>query len=162
MIDRKERAFSSHYQTAVAIRDELSAGHVEEASRGIEELICALSRSERRALRSRLIRLMAHVIKWECQPDRRSWSWVGTIADARVEIREIREETPSPNDEVIRSLWDSAVRSARREARGEVVREPEWGADPGPRSSTRRMGRAESRRRSAGGRKGWTGGGPAA
>lgn len=37
----------SHYKTAVAIRTELELGHVDEAAKGIEELIQALSRSEK-------------------------------------------------------------------------------------------------------------------
>ena len=48
----------SHYKTAVAIRSELELGHVAEAAKGIEELIEALSRSEKRALKSQLVRLM--------------------------------------------------------------------------------------------------------
>ena len=71
-------AVDSHYQTAAAVRHHLLAGDVEEAIAGIEALIEALSRSDRRALRSQLIRLMAHVIKWQSQPDRRSRSWVVT------------------------------------------------------------------------------------
>jgi hypothetical protein len=41
----KELAAASHYQTAVAIKNELSKGDFEEASAGIEELIDALGRS---------------------------------------------------------------------------------------------------------------------
>jgi hypothetical protein len=55
---------------------------------GLEELIDALSRSERRALESHLMRLMQHVITWKCQPDLRSRSWVNTIANARESIAE--------------------------------------------------------------------------
>ena len=63
----QEQAASSHYQTAVAIRQELGAGHIEDAKAGIEELVDALSRADRRALKSHLVRLMAHVIKWQTQ-----------------------------------------------------------------------------------------------
>jgi hypothetical protein len=50
----KELAIESHYQTAVTIKQELVKGDVEEAKIGIEELIEALGRSEKRALRSQL------------------------------------------------------------------------------------------------------------
>jgi NAD-specific glutamate dehydrogenase len=124
MIDWKELSTNSHYRTAVAVRDELEAGHVEEATRGIEELIDALSRSERRALKSQLVRLMAHVIKWRTQPDRRSWSWAATIADAREEIDEIREETPSLTEAVVRSIWDACLAKALRQAQAEMKQKP--------------------------------------
>jgi hypothetical protein len=119
----REQAVSSHYQTAVAIRDELRQGHVEEAALGIEELIDALSRSERRALRSQLIRLMKHVLKWQAQPDQRSRSWVGSIRSARREIRDIQEETPSLTDDVIRTMWASCLAAARDEAEIEMNQE---------------------------------------
>ena len=41
----RELAITSHYQTAVAIKNELEQGHIEESTAGIEELIDALSRS---------------------------------------------------------------------------------------------------------------------
>lgn len=79
----KELAMTSHYQTAVTIRNELKQGHIEESILGIEELIDALSRSERRALRSQLTRLMMHIIKWRIQPKCRSRSWLITIENAK-------------------------------------------------------------------------------
>jgi len=59
----EDLASQSHYQTAVAVRDALGRGDAASANEGIEELIEALSRSERRALKSQLVLLMAHVIK---------------------------------------------------------------------------------------------------
>lgn len=113
----------SHYKTAVAIRSELEQGRVDEASKGLEELIEALSRSEKRALKSQLVRLMLHIIKWHSQPERRSWSWVASIKDARDEIADIQEETPSLNNAVIESLWDKAFMMAKRDAEAEMGRE---------------------------------------
>ena len=60
----------SHYQVAVEIERALLQGDFEEAEAGIKELIHALGRSEKRALKSQLVRLMAHVIKWKTQPER--------------------------------------------------------------------------------------------
>ena len=110
----------SHYKTAVAIRSELEQGRVDEATKGLEELIEALSRSEKRALKSQLVRLMLHIIKWQSQPERRSWSWVASIKDAREEISDIQEENPSLNDAVIDSLWDKAFAMAKRDAQAEM------------------------------------------
>ncbi|MGZ8242846.1 DUF29 domain-containing protein [Methylomagnum sp.] len=111
---------SSPYKTAVAIKQEMESGHFQEATIGILELIEALSKSERRALKSQLVRLMLHIIKWHTQPERRSWSWVASIKDAREEIADIQEETPSLNNAVIESLWNKAFEMAKRDAQAEM------------------------------------------
>jgi hypothetical protein len=59
MANWHDLATTSHYQTAVAIKHALSAGDIEHARIGIEELIEALARSDRRALESYLIRLIS-------------------------------------------------------------------------------------------------------
>ncbi len=100
-------------------------GHVDEAAKGIEELIEALSRSEKRALKSQLVRLMLHIIKWQSQPERRSRSWVASIKDARDEIADIQDETPSLNNAVIESLWDKAFIIAKRDAEAEMGKKSE-------------------------------------
>ncbi len=93
---------------------------MDEASKGLEELIEALSRSEKRALKSQLVRLMLHIIKWHSQPERHSWSWVASIKDVRDEIADIQEENPILNDAVIESLWDKAFVMAKRDAEAEI------------------------------------------
>jgi hypothetical protein len=118
-----ERAATSHYQTAVAIKEQLQAGNYSEATAGIEELIEALSRSERRALKSQLTRLMAHIIKWRSQPEQRRRSWQATIYDTREEIVEIQEETPSLNEAVIRAMWDKCFQTAKRHAEADMEQE---------------------------------------
>lgn len=110
----------SHYKTAVAIKDALKVGDVQDAVAGIEELIDALSRSERRALKSQLVRLMLHVIKWKSQPEKRSFSWVASIKNARDEMLDIQEETPSLTHEVIERMWDKCFATAKRDAQGEM------------------------------------------
>ena len=120
MTDWQRLAAFSHYQTATAVRDALQSGQADEATKGLEELIDALSRADRRALQSHLIRLMAHIIKWKVQPGWRSRSWADTIADAREAIAEIQEDTPSLTDAVIRDMWERALRKAHREARRET------------------------------------------
>jgi hypothetical protein len=116
----QELSATSHYKTALAIADELNLGHTAEADKGIKELINALSRSEKRALKSQLIRLMKHIFKWKNQPDYRSRSWVATIQNARVEIKDIQEETPSLNDKVIKQMWDECLSLAIVEAEDEI------------------------------------------
>jgi hypothetical protein len=119
-LDWPELSAESHYQTAVQIERALVDGNYDEAEAGIKELIEALGRSEKRALKSQLVRLMAHIIKWQTQPDRRSYGWVASIYSAREEIADIQAETPSLTDELVRDMWDKCLRAAIREAEGEM------------------------------------------
>src|SRR5262245_32729802 len=115
--DWQELATTSHYQTAVAIRDALREGNVDDAAMGLEELINALSRSDERALRSHLVRLMQHIVKWQVQPQRRSQSWVATIAIQRQEIADLQEENPRFTEPYIRErLWNRCIKLAVKEA----------------------------------------------
>jgi hypothetical protein len=116
----QELSSTSPYKTAVAVKNQIALNNLSEASIGIEELINALSRSEKRALKSQLIRLMVHIIKWQSQPERRSLSWVASINDARDEIIDIQEETPSLNDNAIKELWDKTFVIANRDAAAEM------------------------------------------
>ena len=122
MVDWRKLATTSHYQTAVAVKQALQAGDKDAAMTGIEELIDALSRSDRRALRSYLIRLMQHVIKWQAQPERRSWSWAATIRNARREIADLQRETPSLTRHVLNAMWEDCLAAAHDEAEGEMNR----------------------------------------
>lgn len=113
-----ELAITSHYQAAVAIKQEWLHGNIEEAMAGLEELIEALSRSDKRALRSYLIQLIAHTIKWKTQPEQRSRSWIVSIEKARIEIEELLELEPSlkpliPN--LLKELFEKAKRLAEKE-----------------------------------------------
>lgn len=117
----RELAAASHYQTAVAVREELMSGDVEEAIEGIEELIEALSRSDRRELSSQLIRLMLHVVKWKSQPARRSRSWLASINNARVEIEILLEAEPVLKPQVA-GLVDTLFARAQRLAEIEMAR----------------------------------------
>jgi hypothetical protein len=119
----EELATSSHYQTAMAVGNALREGQVEEARLGIEELIEALTRSDKRALKSHLVRLMVHVIKWYSQPEKRSISWRATINSARAEIRDIQEDTPSLNRAAIEEMWDRCIEAACRDAEAEMNQE---------------------------------------
>jgi hypothetical protein len=114
-------AATSHSQTAIAIREKLQQQDYGEAMHGLEELIDALARADKRALESYLIRVMQHVIKWKMQPERRSRSWIRTIRNGRKEIRKLQQDTPSLTDQLIREqLWDDCLDSAIGEAEGDM------------------------------------------
>lgn len=113
-------ASESHYQTLVAIEHELQQGNVAEATLGLKELLEALTRSAKRALRSQLIRLMLHIIKWKTQPEKQTRSSMASIYNAREEIHDLQQETPSLTDTVIRELWAKSFLAAKLAAEGEM------------------------------------------
>jgi hypothetical protein len=54
-----------------------------------------MGKSERRALESRLSVLLGHLLKWQYQPDGRSYSWQGTIDGQREAIKKLLRDNPS-------------------------------------------------------------------
>ena len=60
----------------------------------IEE-IEAMSGSQLRELKSRLIVLLMHLLKYQYQPSKRSSSWVGTIWEQFYQIVSLLEDSPS-------------------------------------------------------------------
>jgi hypothetical protein len=116
----QELASGSHYNTAVAVREALHIGDMGAALLGTTELIDSMSKIERRAMRSHLTILMMHIIKWQTQPESRSRSWSVTILNARSEIEEIQEETPSITAGVIEAAWEVTFRKATRFAEAKM------------------------------------------
>jgi hypothetical protein len=60
----------------------------------IEE-IDDMGRSERKSLKSNLIVVLTHLLKWQYQPDFRSGSWKGSIVEHRRRIRDALKDSPS-------------------------------------------------------------------
>lgn len=113
-------AASSEYQTAVLVQQLLAEGNLMEANQGLYTLIESMGKSKKLALKSQLIRLMTHVVKWKCQPERRSSSWAITVISARREIEDIQEEMPSLNRNYIESVWEKCFKAAVKEAELEM------------------------------------------
>ena len=53
------------------------------------EYLTDMARRDRREVKSRLAVLMAHLLKWEHQPTRRSSSWRATIVTQRQELADL-------------------------------------------------------------------------
>jgi len=84
----------------------------------IAEELDAMGRSERRELASQIRRQMAHLLKWQYQPDHRGTSWKASIRDARFQIGDILKDSPSLTsgmNETIADEWPRAVRWAADE-----------------------------------------------
>jgi hypothetical protein len=71
-----------------------------------------LGKSQQQQLENRLAVLLAHLLKWEYQPDKRSRSWEGTIKEQRKRIEKHLHKNPSLKAELaetISSAYDIAV-----------------------------------------------------
>ncbi|CAD5939125.1 hypothetical protein NO976_01861 [Planktothrix agardhii] len=113
-------AASSEYLAAVAVQELLKDQKLMEAGQGLAVLIESMGKSKKLALKSQLTRLMMHIIKWKCQPEKRASSWETTIISARDEIADIQEEVPSLNRNYLESIWETSVKKAVRQAESEM------------------------------------------
>lgn len=55
----------------------------------LSEYLADMAKRDRREVESRLVTLLTLLLKWEFQPDHRSRSWQGTIAEQRRELRKL-------------------------------------------------------------------------
>ena len=106
-------------QTVRAIRE----GRLKDVDWGnVAEELEDMGKSERRALRSQLARLLAHLLKWCYQPERRrssEHSWRATIEHARDSVDELVEENPSLKPQ-LKELLQAAYRDALAEVVGQT------------------------------------------
>ncbi|MFM5983618.1 MAG: DUF29 domain-containing protein [Sphaerospermopsis kisseleviana] len=120
-----ELVFQSPYLAVEKAKELLKEGKMAEVDQILESLAESMGRSEKRAVISQVTRLMLHIIKWKCQPEKRSASWVISIRSARREIADSQEEMPSLNREFLESIWDKCFTSAKQDARDEMGKKPE-------------------------------------
>jgi len=84
--------------------------------RNIAEELESMGKSEKRELINRLIVLLAHLLKWQLQPDHRSSSWNGTIIEQRRQIKRLLQDSPSLkrllNTELNESYLDAILDAA--------------------------------------------------
>ena len=91
----------------------LRAGEVAEIDTlNLAEEIESVGRSDRREIRSRLMVLLAHLLKWRFQPEARSASWLSTVREQRDQIEAIFEDSPS-----LRPVIGEALSRAYKRAR---------------------------------------------
>jgi hypothetical protein len=103
-------------QAALLRSGQLSAIDIE----NIAEEILDVGKSEQRELESRMAVLLAHLLKWEFQPERRSSSWEETIDTQRSRIERRLRKTPSLKASLSDAdwwadAWDDAMDEASKE-----------------------------------------------
>ncbi|MEH1932022.1 DUF29 domain-containing protein [Nostoc sp.] len=83
----------------------------------IEE-IADMGKSERRSLKSNLIVILVHLLKWQFQPEKRSGSWEGSIIEHRRRVIEALDDSPSLKsylEIVFAQCYAQAVKQAKAE-----------------------------------------------
>src|SRR5580700_8080231 len=75
-------------QTAELIR---SSRFAEIDPTTLAEYLTDMARRDRREVFSRLVVLLAHLLKWEYQPERRGGSWQATMLEQQRELRQLLE-----------------------------------------------------------------------
>ena len=88
-----ERDFFEWTQQQAAL---VAAGRWENVDRdNLVDEIEAMGRSERREIGNRLARILQHLLKWEHQPERRTYSWRETLSGQRLAIEILVAASPS-------------------------------------------------------------------
>jgi Domain of unknown function DUF29 len=105
------------YEWTVRNAELLRSGRLEEADlEHLAEEIEDLGDRHRREIRSRLVVLVKHLLKWSMQPQRRytesgSSSWLSTIREQRRQLADLLEEAPS-----LRRYAEEGLLKAHRDA----------------------------------------------
>lgn len=103
-------------QAALLRAGKLSQLDLEHIADEVEDV----GKSARRELLSRMVILLAHLLKWTAQSDRRSRSWEKTIRFQRGEVEDHLQDVPSlrsslDDPEWRARAWQRAVRLAEAE-----------------------------------------------
>jgi hypothetical protein len=101
-------------QAALLRAGQLGAADIENIAEELE----SMGRSEKRELTNRLIVLLAHLLKWQFQPKRRSGSWKATITIQRIKLVRYLRDNPSLKvslEEAVEDSYGAAIKIARDE-----------------------------------------------
>jgi hypothetical protein len=85
--------------------------------RNLAEYLADMARRDRREVESRLTQLIAHILKWNHQPERRTGSWKGTIIEQRQELERLISRGVLRNhaEAVLSEAYRNAVERAAAE-----------------------------------------------
>ena len=84
----------------------------------LAEYLTDMAKRDRREVFSRLVVLLAHLLKWEYQGDRRSGSWQATILEQQRELRQLLESGILRNHAM--AVFAEAFADARKQAAAET------------------------------------------
>ncbi|NJL19702.1 MAG: DUF29 domain-containing protein [Leptolyngbyaceae cyanobacterium SM1_3_5] len=78
----------------------------------------SMARSDRRSLKSNLVVLLTHLLKWQFQSECRSSSWQASIVEHRRRVRDLLKDSPSLKpflEEVFAECYENAIDQASAE-----------------------------------------------
>ena len=87
----------------------------------------SMSKRDRRSIKSNLVILLLHLLKWEFQPEIRSGSWTGSIIEHRQRLRDLLNDSPSLRNylaEVLSLAYSDAIVRAVNETGLEIAMFP--------------------------------------
>lgn len=87
----------------------------------IVEEIETLGRSEKRAVKSHLVILLLHLLKWQYQPEYRCRSWSASTNNARRQLQKLLKENPSLATDFLVESVPVAYEEAREKASEETT-----------------------------------------
>lgn len=90
-------------QAALLRAGKLSAADIENLAEEIE----SMGRGEKRELINRLSVLLAHLLKWPFQPERRGHSWAYTIREQRLQLVRHMRDNPSLHAKTAEAMSDA-------------------------------------------------------
>jgi hypothetical protein len=112
-----ERDFNLWVEEQVALLAEGAFERLDVAN--LMEEIADMARSQKRAIRSDLVVLLTHLLKWQHQASQRSTGWAGSIVEHRRRIGDQIEDSPSlagyPGE-----VLERCYRAAREQAAAET------------------------------------------
>lgn len=117
-------------QAALLRSGQLSAIDIE----NIAEEILDVGKSEQRELTSRMAVLLAHLLKWQFQPERRCKSWTRTIQHQRtaiaIHLKQVPSLKPKFNDHDWKIvIWGDALAIAEKETGLDFPETCPWSLD---------------------------------
>ena len=86
----------------------------------LAEEVESIGQSDKREVRSRLIVLLAHLLKYQFQAKRRSRSWIATIGEQRRQLGLVFEDSPSLLKSYAPQVFEDSYEYAKRKARDET------------------------------------------
>jgi hypothetical protein len=128
MVQRTPQALAALYEADEtawldATADLVRAGRLDQVdTHTLAEYLADMAKRDRREVESRLIVLIAHVLKWVHQPEGRSRSWRATIIEQRQELEGLAGRGVLRNhaEAVLAEVYPKAVERAEAETGLEV------------------------------------------
>lgn len=95
----------------------LRAGRVGELDlENLAEEVESIGRSDKRDVYNRLTVLVAHLLKYQFQPAKRSRSWLSTIGEQRRRLRLVLKDSPSLAETYAPGVFSDVYQDARKAA----------------------------------------------